>query len=91
MTPTEPALAWRARPTAMGSHSAPCSAITSADSPAMRERALAFLEQCGLRTIELGWTVTDLFGVHLRLDTRRVGYAGALVLRTDRAISEQER
>ena len=88
MTPTDTALAWRERLAAMGQHWAPCPGITAERWPAMRERALAFLEQHGPRAVELGWTVTDLFGVHPTLGTRRVDHAGALVIGGDRPISE---
>ena len=47
MTPTETALAWRERLTAMRPDKPPCPGITPAEWPEIRERALAFLEKPG--------------------------------------------
>lgn len=40
----------------------------------MRESAIAFLDEFGDDAVALGWTATDLFGVHPSVGVIRVDY-----------------
>ena len=80
MTPTETAMTWREKFTALSPHRPPCPGIAAQQWPEIRERALAFLEQYGAQAAELGWTAGDLFGVHPDKGTTRVDQTGALLL-----------
>jgi hypothetical protein len=77
---------WREAIAAMRPTGEPCPGISSDKWPAIRDRALDFLEQHGVRAAELGWTAEDLFGVHPWLGTQRADYAGALVLNSEEPV-----
>ena len=49
-----------------------------------REAAIDFLDRFGEDAIALGWTATDLFGVHPAVGVVRVDYCGALMISGER-------
>ena len=50
----------------------------------MRAAAIDFIDRFGEDAVALGWTVTDLFGVHPTVGVIRVDYCGALMINARR-------
>ena len=57
---------------------------------AIRATALASLREHGARAAKLGWTATELFGVHPTAGFNRVDCLGALVLGADARVTSVE-
>ncbi|MCJ2006658.1 hypothetical protein [Methylobacterium sp. J-092] len=55
-----------------------------------REVAIDFLDRFGEEAVTLGWTATDLFGVHPTVDAVRLDYCGGSMInaRRDEAIGD---
>lgn len=60
----------------------PCPGLTATNWSAIHAKGLDFLERRADEAVALGWTTTDLFGVHPRLGTIRVDYCGGLTMGT---------
>jgi hypothetical protein len=76
-----PAVAsWRDQIERLSEHASPCRYLLPAKWKAMRENALAFLDEHGADAHRLGWTAEQLFGVHPEHGFLRVEYAGALMV-----------
>jgi hypothetical protein len=71
---------WRDRIERLSEHASPCRYLLPAKWKAMRENALAFLNQFGTEAYRLGWTAPQLFGVHPEHGFLRGEYAGALMV-----------
>ena len=81
MSNLPPAVAsWRDQIERLSEHASPCRYLLPAKWKAMRENALAFLDQHGAEAHRLGWTAEQLFGVHPEHGFLRVEYAGALMV-----------
>jgi hypothetical protein len=76
-----PAVAsWRDQLDRLSPHALPCRYLPPSKWAAMRENALAFLDQFGIEAFRLGWTAPQLFGVHPQHGTVRVDFCGALMI-----------
>ena len=73
-------MVWHAALSRMRITEAPCPGITGAAWPAMKSCALKFLGGYGSQAVELGWTATDVLGVHPTRGTIRADFTGALLL-----------
>jgi hypothetical protein len=73
-------VSWRDQLERLSEHASPCRYLLPAKWKAMRENALAFLDQFGAEAYRLGWTAPQLFGVHPQHGFLRVEYAGALMV-----------
>ncbi|RYY17633.1 MAG: hypothetical protein EON55_01680 [Alphaproteobacteria bacterium] len=62
----------------------PCAGLSVQRWQEMREAAIDFLDGFGDDAIALGWTVTDLLGVHPTVVVIRVDYCGALMINARR-------
>nr|WP_042675587.1 hypothetical protein [Methylobacterium sp. B34] len=80
-------LSWRDQIERLPEHASPCRYLLPAKWKAMRENALAFLDQHGAETHRLGWTAEQLFGVHPEHSFLRVEYAGALMVNDSPAVA----
>ena len=76
-----PAVAsWRDQIERLSELASPCRYLAPAKWKAMRENALAFIDQHGADAHQLGWTAPELFGVHPQNGTLRVDSCGVLML-----------
>ncbi len=76
-----PAVAsWRDQIERLSEHASPCRYLTPTRWAAMRANALTFLDEHGAEAHRLGWTASQLFGVHPEHGFLRVEYAGALMV-----------
>jgi hypothetical protein len=73
---------WRDQIERLSEHASPCRYLAPAKWKAMRENALAFIDQHGAEAHRLGWTAPELFGVHPTSGTLRVDSCGAPMLAT---------
>ncbi|WP_267426000.1 hypothetical protein [Methylobacterium sp. GC_Met_2] len=73
---------WRDQIERLSEHASPCRYLAPAKWKAMRENVLAFIDQHGAEAHRLGWTASELFGVHPTSGTLRVDSCGALMLGT---------
>ena len=81
MSDLPPAVAsWRDQIERLSEHASPCRYLTPARWAAMRANALTFLDERGAKAHRLGWTASQLFGVHPEHGFLRVEYAGALMV-----------
>jgi hypothetical protein len=81
MSDLPPAVAsWRDQIERLSQHALPCRYLAPTKWAAMRENALAFLDQFGAEAYRLGWTAPQLFGVHPQHGTVRVDFCGALMI-----------
>ncbi|WP_244030643.1 hypothetical protein [Methylobacterium sp. E-016] len=62
----------------------PCPGLLAQRWQEMRDAAIDFLDRFGEDAIALGWTATDLFGVHPTVGVVRVDYCGALMINARR-------
>ncbi len=78
---------WRVQIERLSEHASPCRYLLPAKWKAMRENAIAFLDQHGAEAHRLGWTASQLFGVHPEHGFLRVEYAGALMVNDNPAVA----
>ncbi|MGH1574953.1 hypothetical protein ACRAWG_35350 [Methylobacterium sp. P31] len=71
---------WRDQIEGLSPHASPCRYLAPTKWAAIRENAMAFLDQHGAEAHRLGWTAPQLFGVHPVHGTVRVDYCGALMI-----------
>ncbi|TXM92018.1 hypothetical protein FV223_13245 [Methylobacterium sp. WL116] len=62
----------------------PCPGFSAQRWQEMREAAIDFLDRFGEDDVALGWTATDLFGVHPTVGVVRVDYCGCLMINARR-------
>lgn len=77
--PTTVAL-WRDQIERLSEHASLCRYLAPAKWKAMRENALAFLNQHGGEAHRLGWTAPELFGAHPSSGMLRMDSCGVLML-----------
>ncbi|GJE57394.1 hypothetical protein [Methylobacterium thuringiense] len=65
----------------------PCRYLSPARWGTMRDNALDFLDRFGAEAHRLGWTASELFGVHPENGTLRVDWCGVLMVSGDKAAS----
>jgi hypothetical protein len=83
MSDLPPAVAsWRDQIERLSEYASPCRYLAPAKWAAIRENALAFIDQFGGEAYRLGWTAAELFGVHPTTGTLRVDSCGVLMLGT---------
>ncbi|MCJ2107833.1 hypothetical protein MKK70_21130 [Methylobacterium sp. E-041] len=75
---------WRDALEAMKPTVPPCPGFSAQRWQEMREAAIDFLDRFGEEVVALGWTVTDLFGVHPTVGVVRVDYCGGLMINARR-------
>jgi hypothetical protein len=76
-----PAVAsWHDQTERLSVHVSPCRYSAPAKWAAIRSNALTFIDQFGVEAHRLGWTASELFGVHPQTGTLRVDSCGVLML-----------
>jgi hypothetical protein len=81
-----PAVAeWRAAIEHMPADASPCRHLPPAGWTAIRENCLDFIDRFGVDAHRLGWTASQLFGVHPKHGTLRAEWCGALIVHDERA------
>ena len=83
--PPSDVAAWHAALAALPPSPSPCQYLDVVRWQHMRENALDFLDCFGADALRLGWTASQLFGVHPQHGTLRGDYCGALMISGDRA------
>ncbi|MCJ2087784.1 hypothetical protein MKK88_17615 [Methylobacterium sp. E-005] len=86
MSNLPPAVAsWRDQIERLSELASPCRYLAPAKWKAMRENAMAFIDQHGTEAHRLGWTAPELFGVHPQTSTLRVDSCQVQILRASAA------
>ena len=75
-----PVAIWHGAIENISERASPCRYLTPAQWATMRESALDFCTRFGVEAHGLGWTASQLFGVHPEHGTLRVEYCGALMI-----------
>ena len=77
--------AWRGALVIMPPSPSPCRYLDATRWQVMQENGLDFLDRFGAEAVRLGWTASQLFGVHPQHGTLRGDYCGALMLTGNKA------
>jgi hypothetical protein len=76
---------WRANIERLSPHASPCRHLPLVRWTAIRGNALDFVDRFGAEAHRLGWTASQLFGVHPKHGTRWAEWCGALMAHDERA------
>jgi hypothetical protein len=76
---------WRASIAQLSPHASPCRDLAPARWAVIRENCLDFIDRFGTEAYRLGWTASQLFGVHPKHGMLRAEWCGALILQDERA------
>ncbi|MGH1570263.1 hypothetical protein ACRAWG_05855 [Methylobacterium sp. P31] len=76
---------WRAAIEHLPADASPCPHLPPARWTAIRENALDFIDRFGVEAHRLGWTASQLFGVHPKHGTLQAEWCGALMVHGERA------
>ncbi|GJE31530.1 hypothetical protein [Methylobacterium oxalidis] len=77
---------WRDAFSRLKPSSPPCPGLSQTAWLPMYDNALDFLDRFGAEALDLGWSVTDLFGVHPTAGTIRADHCGSLMLSGQKVI-----
>lgn len=76
---------WRANIERLSPHASPCRHLPPARWTEIRKNCLDFIDRFGVDAHRLGWTASQLFGVHPKHGTLRTEWCGALMVHDGRA------
>ena len=82
-----PVAMWHGAIENISERASPCRYLTPAQWATMREPALDFCTRFGAEAHSLGWTASQLFGVHPEHGTLRVEYCGVLMIAGEKALA----